>query len=74
MFPHYSAGVKSGLLNLLKRPLVILFDGEISSGYYVLACTPDTKKGRTIKAILEEFLCLPHKSCILRDSAVAAIG
>ena len=66
--------MRSDLLNLLKRPLVILFDGEISSGYYVLACTPDAKKGRTIKAILEDFLRLPYKLCILGDSAVAAVG
>ena len=71
--------MRSSLLNLLKRQLVfILFDGEISSGYDALACMPDGKKGRIIKAILERFRRLPHKRivqlCILRESAVAAIG
>ena len=79
LFPHYCAAVRSSLLNLLKRQLVfILFDGEISSGYDALACMPDGKKGRIIKAILERFRRLPHKRivqlCILRESAVAAIG
>ena len=40
----------------------------------MLACTPDAKEGRTIKAILGDFLRLPYKLCILGDSAVAAIG
>ena len=71
--------MRSSLLNLLKRQLVfILFDGEISSGYDALACMPDAKKGRIIKAILERFRRLPHKRivqlCILRESAVASIG
>ena len=71
--------MRSSLLNLLKRQLVyILFDGEISSGYDALACMPDGKKGRIIKAILERFRRLPRKRivqlCILRESAVAAIG
>ena len=52
LFPHYCAAVRSSLLNLLKMQLVyILFDGQISSGYDVLACMPDAKKGRMIKAI-----------------------
>ena len=71
--------MRSRLLNLLKRQLVyILFDGEISSGYDGLACMPDAKKGRMIKAILKRLRHLPHKRivqlCILRESAVAAIG
>ena len=71
--------IKFTVLNLLKRQLIyILFDGEISSGYDALACMPDVKKGRMIKAILERFRRLPHKRivqlCILRESAVAAIG
>ena len=71
--------MRSSLPNLLKRQLVfILFDGEISSGYDGLACMPDAKKGRMIKAILERFRRLPHKRivqlCILRESAVASIG
>ena len=71
--------MRSSLLNLLKRQLVyIVFDGEISSGYDALACMPDAKKGRMIKAILERFRRLPHKRivqlCILRESAVASIG
>ena len=54
LFPHYCAAVRSSLLNLLKRQLVyILFDGQISSGpsgYDALACMPEAKKGRMIKA------------------------
>ena len=74
LFPHYCAAVRLSLLNLLKRQLVyILFDGEISSGYDGLACMPDAKTGRMINAILEHFRRLPHL-CILRESAVAAIG
>ena len=61
LFPHYCAAVRSSLLNLLKRQLVyILFDGEVSSGYDAVACMPDAKKGRMIKAILERFRRLLH--------------
>ena len=79
LFPHYYAAVRSSLLSLLKRQLIyILFDGEISSGYDALACMPDVKEGRMIKAILERFRRLLHKRivqlCILRESSVASIG
>ena len=79
LFPHYCTAVRSSLLNLLKRQLFyVLFDGEISSRYDALACMPDAKKGRMIKAILERLRRLPYIRivllCILRESAVAAIG
>ena len=65
LFPHYCTAVRSSLLNLLKRQLVnILFDGEISSGYDGLACMPDAKNGRMIKAIIERFRRLPHKQIV----------